>query len=146
MIDRFGLSGALCLKFGAVSLVLIICETIGRRQYRTGRQLASFAIAIYLLPVAVALTQMATSPKTRAEYWEQTDEALPAEISGVSSRGGEPGAGNERPEPCGTGFQPVARRWVVRASCPYGDESSALRQAQDAALRQAQGAPRQVSA
>lgn len=56
-IDQFGSWGLIGLKFVSVVLVVLICEFVGRRQPRTGRLLATLAIAASLLPVTAALVQ-----------------------------------------------------------------------------------------
>src|SRR3954452_10469409 len=51
VVGRFGLPGLVLFKFALVLLVIIICETVGRRKPITGRRLALAAIAITCLPV-----------------------------------------------------------------------------------------------
>ena len=53
--DLWGLVG---FKFAIVALVVILCEEVGRRNDRSGRPLARWAIAIAALPVVVSTTQL----------------------------------------------------------------------------------------
>lgn len=77
-IDQFGTWGLIGLKFLSVILVLCICEFIGRRRERTGRMLATLAIALSLLPVTAALAQVAFLLATgRLELQEWPREAAP---------------------------------------------------------------------
>ncbi|MCB9854001.1 MAG: hypothetical protein H6819_12945 [Phycisphaerales bacterium] len=46
VIARFGLHGALAYKFALAILVIFCCEIIGRRDRRTGRAVAGFAIVM----------------------------------------------------------------------------------------------------
>jgi uncharacterized membrane protein len=57
-IELFGTWGLIGLKFASVLLVIGICETIGRRRLSTGRNLATAAILISLLPIAAAVGQI----------------------------------------------------------------------------------------
>ncbi len=58
-IEQFGTWGLIGLKFLTVILVVAICEYIGRRRLRLGRNLAFAAIFLSLLPIAAALIQVA---------------------------------------------------------------------------------------
>jgi len=54
VINTFGLPGLVAFKFALVLLVIVICETIGRRSDRAGRRFAMFAIAFTCLPVVMS--------------------------------------------------------------------------------------------
>lgn len=58
IISHGGLVGAVLFKFGAVVLVVLICEYIGRRRAKTGRRVAEWAIALTAIPVVVAIVQL----------------------------------------------------------------------------------------
>lgn len=58
LLDRWGLFGLIGLKFVAISVAIVICEWIGRMRYTTGRRLAEWAIAISVIPVVVAASQL----------------------------------------------------------------------------------------
>lgn len=58
VIALFGLHGILTYKFCLVILVVLICEVVGRRRPRVGRQLARAAIGITALPVILAIAQL----------------------------------------------------------------------------------------
>lgn len=58
VIDRFGVSGMVALKFFSVIVVVLICEFVGRRRYETARRLAEWAVAINSIPVIIAFTLM----------------------------------------------------------------------------------------
>lgn len=57
-IDHFGTWGLIGLKFLSVILVVFICEYIGRRDTRRGRQLTIIAIGLSLIPVSAAIAQI----------------------------------------------------------------------------------------
>lgn len=46
VISAFGMQGVLVFKFGMMSLVVLLCEIIGRREDLWGRRVASFAIVV----------------------------------------------------------------------------------------------------
>ncbi len=58
VIAHAGLRGILIYKFCLVILVVIVCEVIGRRRPRVGRNLARLAIVITALPVILSVTQL----------------------------------------------------------------------------------------
>ena len=58
VIASAGLQGILIYKFSLVLLVVMICEVVGRRRSRVGRNLARAAIAITALPVVLSITQL----------------------------------------------------------------------------------------
>jgi hypothetical protein len=55
---RWGMGGMIVYKFLLVSVVVCICEFVGRRREPTGRRLAEWAVAISAIPVALALMQL----------------------------------------------------------------------------------------
>ena len=57
----WGFSGMIVFKLCLVLLVVLICETIGRRQPQRGRTLARVAVAISAVPMVVSLSQLAWS-------------------------------------------------------------------------------------
>ncbi len=58
VIAHAGLKGILIYKFCLVVLVVLLCEIIGRRRPRVGRNLAGLAIVITALPVILSVTQL----------------------------------------------------------------------------------------
>jgi len=58
VLHRWGLPGLVGFKFSLVLLVVAICEVVGRRNDRTGRKLAEWAVAITAIPVVVSLVQL----------------------------------------------------------------------------------------
>ena len=52
IIVQMGFIWAALFKFAIVVLVIIICETVGRRRDRTGRRLSQVTVAISAFPVA----------------------------------------------------------------------------------------------
>ena len=58
VIQRWGVLGMVGLKFSVVVLVLGICQWIGQRDWKLGRNVAVGAIALNVLPVAVAMVQL----------------------------------------------------------------------------------------
>ena len=57
-LRQWGLYGLVVLKFSIVCLVACLCEAIGRRQHRSGRRLAEWAVALNCIPVAVGVIQL----------------------------------------------------------------------------------------
>jgi hypothetical protein len=55
VIHHAGLGGMLALKFGAMALVIAICEYVGRKRRDLGRGVASLAIALNTVPATVGL-------------------------------------------------------------------------------------------
>lgn len=70
-IDHFGTWGLIGLKFLSVILVVMICEFIGRKEYRRGRRLAAIAIGLSLIPIGAALAQTAYLAVWGDIYWQQ---------------------------------------------------------------------------
>jgi hypothetical protein len=58
IIQRWGLLGMVGLKFAVVALVLGICQWIGQRDHKLGQKVAVCAMALNVLPVAVAMAQL----------------------------------------------------------------------------------------
>ncbi len=58
-IELFGTWGLIGLKTLSMVVVVLICEFVGRRQQPLGRKIAVMAIAVSLIPVTSALTQVA---------------------------------------------------------------------------------------
>ncbi|TWT44208.1 hypothetical protein RAS1_06170 [Phycisphaerae bacterium RAS1] len=56
VIQRFGVAGSAIYKGGLVSLVVCICEFIGRRHPQRGLRLAKWAVAVTAFPVVLACT------------------------------------------------------------------------------------------
>ncbi len=61
VIAHTGLKGIIIYKFCLVVLVVVICEIVGRRRLRVGRNLARAAIAITSIPVILSIVQIMTS-------------------------------------------------------------------------------------
>lgn len=58
LIESYGTWGLIALKYSTVLLVVVICETIGRRSPRAGRNLALAATIVSAMPVGVGLLQV----------------------------------------------------------------------------------------
>jgi hypothetical protein len=58
VIAHAGLKGILIYKFCLVILVVLLCEIIGRRRPRVGRNLARWAVAITAIPVVLSVVQL----------------------------------------------------------------------------------------
>lgn len=58
VISHAGLKGVLIYKFCLVILVVVVCEVVGRRRPRIGRNLARFAVVITALPVILSIAQL----------------------------------------------------------------------------------------
>lgn len=55
VISRFGVWGAVVLKFATVILVVSVCEFVGRRRPRAGQRLSAVVVILACVPVAWAL-------------------------------------------------------------------------------------------
>jgi hypothetical protein len=55
VLERFGLGGMVTFKFALACFVIVLCEVIGRRSVRAGRNLATAAIALTCVPLLVAV-------------------------------------------------------------------------------------------
>ena len=53
-----GLSGMIALKFATVTVVVVICETIGLRNERAGRRMAQWSVALSTVPIVVAIVEI----------------------------------------------------------------------------------------
>jgi hypothetical protein len=54
VLEHHGLPGLVGFKFAFVTLVIVICEVVGRRRRETGFGLARAAVAITCFPVVLA--------------------------------------------------------------------------------------------
>ena len=59
VIGKFGLWGAIGLKCASIVPVIIIIEIIGRRKPQHGQTFAACVVAMSMVPVIVALVQLA---------------------------------------------------------------------------------------
>jgi hypothetical protein len=57
-IQHFGFWGLIGLKFATVVLVVVICETVGRRRPLLGKRIAEWAVALSAIPVILAVAQL----------------------------------------------------------------------------------------
>ena len=55
IIWRWGLPGLVTYKFLLVTLVIVLCESVGRRNPESARKLLAVGIVVTCLPVALAL-------------------------------------------------------------------------------------------
>lgn len=69
VIDRHDVTGMILLKFTTVFFVLFACEKIGRERDDIGRRLATFAVLINCVPVAMALSQLGVYFGPFARAW-----------------------------------------------------------------------------
>ena len=53
-----GLNGIIALKFATVTVVVVICETIGLRNQRAGRRMAQWSVALSAVPIVVAIVEI----------------------------------------------------------------------------------------
>lgn len=58
VLGRWNIAGMVVFKFVLVSLVLVICEFVGRRRPRLGKWLIEWAVGITCIPVNLAVLQM----------------------------------------------------------------------------------------
>lgn len=58
LVDRFEHWGLIGLKFSTVILVVLICEIVGRRSFKTGRRLAVAAIIVSAFPVGYGIVAL----------------------------------------------------------------------------------------
>lgn len=58
VLDHYGLIGIVLFKFALITLLIVLCECIGRLRFSAGRRLATFAIIVTLLPVTLASLQL----------------------------------------------------------------------------------------
>jgi len=62
VIRAFDLWGLLAFKFALVILIVVLCEAVGRRNYRAGARLARVAVAVAAIPVVAAIVQLLLVP------------------------------------------------------------------------------------
>lgn len=55
VINKWGLPGMVIFKFVLVTVVILLCEVIGKRNDRAGRRLCAFGIVVTCVPVLLAL-------------------------------------------------------------------------------------------
>jgi hypothetical protein len=58
ILDRYDLPGLVVFKFSLVTVVIVLCEIIGRLNMRAGQRLASSAIAITCIPLLIAVLML----------------------------------------------------------------------------------------
>jgi Domain of unknown function (DUF5658) len=58
ILRRWDLTGLVVFKFMLVSLVICVCEYVGRRRPKLGRILAEWAVGITCIPVLLAVLQV----------------------------------------------------------------------------------------
>lgn len=61
VLDAFGLAGMTAFKFVVVAFVILLCQAVGRRNRRTGRRLAEWAVALTFVPVVFTLIMLAVA-------------------------------------------------------------------------------------
>jgi hypothetical protein len=59
ILQRYGLRGLIAFKFALVTLVIVICEWVGRRREESARLLLSAGFIITCMPVAIAMVLIA---------------------------------------------------------------------------------------
>jgi hypothetical protein len=64
VLARWDLAGMILFKFVLVAFVICICEIVGRKHPRVGRDLGHWAVGITCIPVILAILQLMTSPTT----------------------------------------------------------------------------------
>ena len=55
VIEHWGLPGAIAFKFSLMLLVMVVCDVVGRKLDRAGRNLAQVSVVISALPVTYSL-------------------------------------------------------------------------------------------
>ncbi len=58
VLEQYGLTGIVLFKFALVTLLIVLCELIGRINNAAGRRLATFAIILTFVPVTLAILQL----------------------------------------------------------------------------------------
>jgi hypothetical protein len=58
VLQRWDIAGMVLFKFALVTLVICICEFVGRKRYRVGRDLGYWAVGITWIPVLLAALQL----------------------------------------------------------------------------------------
>jgi Na+/proline symporter len=62
VMHRFGLVGIVWYKFGLVALIILLCETVGRRSARAGWILGTLAVVLTAAAVATAFRLLLWMP------------------------------------------------------------------------------------
>ncbi|MCH7814065.1 MAG: hypothetical protein IID40_08600 [Planctomycetes bacterium] len=75
ILHHRGLTGMIIFKFCLVTLIIIMCEVIGRRRDRAGRRLAKVCIAVTAIPIVAAFAQLWM---VRGELHQRLDDASTA--------------------------------------------------------------------
>lgn len=60
VLQNHGLPGLVIYKFAFITLAIVICEVVGRRQPATGRKLAVASVALTCVPVVLAFFLLIT--------------------------------------------------------------------------------------
>jgi hypothetical protein len=58
VLQNYDMAGMIVFKFVLVSFVICICEVVGRKRYRAGRELGHWAVGITCIPVILAILQL----------------------------------------------------------------------------------------
>jgi hypothetical protein len=61
IIEHYDLKGVVIYKFVLVLFVILMCELVGRRNYRRGLQLARWAVVLTAVPVLIAVIHLLTA-------------------------------------------------------------------------------------
>jgi hypothetical protein len=67
IIRRYDRVGVVVFKFLTLVLVVIICETVGRRDRALGQKLAYWAVALTAFPVVVGMVHLLAALRARTE-------------------------------------------------------------------------------
>ena len=67
VIRRYDRVGVVVFKFLTLVLVVIICETVGRRDRALGQKLAYWAVALTAFPVVVGMVHLLSALRARTE-------------------------------------------------------------------------------
>lgn len=69
IIHHHGITGATFFKFATVSFVLVVCEFLGRHHDgELGKRLSRWAVIISIIPVTVAIIELADAEVWRHRY------------------------------------------------------------------------------
>jgi hypothetical protein len=55
ILQRFGIAGMTVFKFVLITVVILICEYVGRRDREAARRLTVYGLALTMMPVVFAL-------------------------------------------------------------------------------------------
>jgi hypothetical protein len=58
VLHHFGRGGFVAFKFLIIAFVVTLCEIVGKRNDRAGRQLATCAVAITIVPLVLGVVQL----------------------------------------------------------------------------------------